>query len=272
MLKVIVVEDENIIRKGLISTTNWLEMNCTIIGEASDGIEGLELVKKYEVDIVITDIKMPRMDGITMIKEARKFKVFESIILTSYEEFDYAKEAIKLQVFDYLLKPIDEELLKETLNKLTFKIVEKERLRQINKFAKEKEDLPITTGQIYFEKPMKQHPQVSHVLDEIRDHYNKRLSIEKMAEDMGVSSSYLSRKFKQVTGHTFVDVLNRYRIQKATQLLLGREYRIYEVSDLVGFTEYKSFCIVFKKYVGVSPTDFMNNQVIVCKCLNIEEY
>ncbi|WP_053985841.1 response regulator transcription factor [Niameybacter massiliensis] len=258
MLKIIIVEDEWIIRKGLISTIDWLEMGCSIVGEASDGQEGLELIEEYLPDVVITDIRMPVMDGIEMIRKGKKIHDFESILLTSYEEFEYAKQAIKLQVFDYLLKPVDEENLKSALTRLRQKIEEKGQIQDIKQLAKEQERL--YNPAILLEQAKGTQPQVEKVLEMIAQEYTGHLSIELIADEMGISSSYLSRKFKQVTGHTFGEILNGYRIQKATELLLSHEYKIYEVAEKVGFSEYKSFCTVFKKWVGLSPKEFMNQK------------
>lgn len=257
-LKVVVVEDEWIIRKGLVSTMDWLELGYTVVGEGEDGKEGLALILEQSPDVVITDIRMPIIDGIEMIREAKKEKDFESILLTSYEEFEYAKEAIKLQVFDYLLKPIDDEILRNTLRKLSHKIQEKTLVKDMELYAREQETRynPI----LLLQEAKGTHPQVEKVIENICREYNKHLSIEKMAEEIGVSSSYLSRKFKQVTGNTFGEILNGYRIQKATELLLSYEYKVYEVAELVGFSEYKCFCTVFKKWVGLSPTEFMNQK------------
>lgn len=201
---------------------------------------------------------MPVLDGIEMIRKASQKKDFESILLTSYEEFEYAKEAIKLQVFDYLLKPIDEEILKNTLRRLSQKIKEKMLMKNIELQAIEKSKgyNPI----FLLQEVEGTHPQIEKVIDIICKEYTNHLSIEKIAEEIGVSNSYLSRKFKQVTGYTFGEILNKYRIQKATELLLSYEYKVYEVAELVGFSEYKCFCTVFKKLVGLSPTEFMNQK------------
>ena len=90
--------------------------------------------------------------------------------------------------------------------------------------------------------------------------------MESIAEELGISASYLSRKFKESTGQTFLDVLNKYRIQKAIALLGEGSLRVYEISDQVGFSEYKYFCSVFKKYTGMSPTEFAKStKQVVCQ-------
>ena len=125
MLKIIIVEDEDYIRKGLVYTIDWLSMNCVVIADASDGEEGLRKIIELKPDVVITDIKMPKMDGIEMIKRAREQVKFSNIILTSYMEFDYAMEAIQLKSFDYLVKPVDEDKICKLIQKLEKEIESK---------------------------------------------------------------------------------------------------------------------------------------------------
>ncbi|WP_216625628.1 response regulator [Paenibacillus planticolens] len=100
MLRVIIVEDEEIIRKGLVHTVDWLSMHCTVVGDTDDGQKGLQLIQQHRPDLVITDIRMPVMNGIEMLGQALKIYPFHSIILTSYTEFEYAKQAISLKVFE----------------------------------------------------------------------------------------------------------------------------------------------------------------------------
>ena len=110
MLRILIVEDEEIIRRGLISVIDWAGMGCRVVGDAPDGLAGLELLRAEHPDVVLTDIRMPRMDGIAMAERARAEGILPQLVfLTSYAEFDYAKKAIALQAADYLLKPVDEE-------------------------------------------------------------------------------------------------------------------------------------------------------------------
>lgn len=106
MFKVLIVDDEPVIRKGIKNVIDWESMGCAICGEASDGIEGMDMIKELRPDIVITDIKMPGVDGLEMIRETKEIiPDGKIIILTGFRDFEYLQEAIKLGAFDYLLKP-----------------------------------------------------------------------------------------------------------------------------------------------------------------------
>lgn len=105
MIKVIIVDDEPLLRLGLKSLIHWEENGFTIVGEASNGKEALELIRNADPDIIITDIKMPVMDGIELVREvSRMHNGFEYIVLSCFDDFCYVKEAMKLGAADYLIK------------------------------------------------------------------------------------------------------------------------------------------------------------------------
>lgn len=133
MINVVIVEDERIIRQGLIYTIDWTSIGISIAGEASNGAEGLKKIIEVKPDIVLTDIKMPVMDGIQMLEEAAGVHEFEKLILTSYSDFSYAQKGIRLGVHDYILKPVDDNVLYETLRNVTKKIKDKRKLQKRTK-------------------------------------------------------------------------------------------------------------------------------------------
>lgn len=116
MHKVVIVDDDRIIRKGLSSIIPWEEHGFELVGAAADGEEGLEIVREKHPQIVISDIQMPFMDGLEMTRAIKEFNSkIKIILLTGYEDFKYAHEAIKLKAFDYLLKPVETSELIEKL-------------------------------------------------------------------------------------------------------------------------------------------------------------
>lgn len=257
MLKVLIIEDEDIIRKGLIHTIDWLSMGCIVAGDADNGADGLRLIEEHKPDLVITDIKMPGMSGIEMLEKALESNWFYSIILTSYSEFDYAKHAISLKVFEYLLKPVDKERLADIIGKIKKDADEKRVLNSLKDKAKLDNGITLVDLDVFILSDKEHNYYVDEAINQIRQNYHRKISIESIASNLGVSSSYLSRKFKDITDQTFLDVLNKYRVQKAIELLNEGKYRVYEVSELTGFSEYKHFCGVFKKYTAASPTEFI---------------
>ena len=154
MYKVLIIDDEPIIRKGLKNIVNWRQFDCEICAEASDGLEGAELIKKLLPDIIFTDIKMPEVDGLSMIREIRDV-VPESriIILTGYRDFDYAQEAVKLGAFDFILKPSKiEELtavVKRAVRELKFL---KDKTEEIDKLKKHfEQNVPVLREKLLYD-------------------------------------------------------------------------------------------------------------------------
>ncbi len=106
MFKVLIIDDESIIRKGLKNIIDWRSLDCEVCGEAGDGMEGISMIKELRPQIVVTDINMPEIDGLSMIREVKQLLPgTKIIILTGYRDFEYIQEAIRLGAYDYLLKP-----------------------------------------------------------------------------------------------------------------------------------------------------------------------
>jgi two-component system response regulator YesN len=130
MLRVLIADDEQNVRSGLIMLIPWEEAGCEVIGEASDGDEGLEKIFELNPDIVIADIRMPGITGIEMLTRAKVCGYTgKSIILSGYSDFSYARDAITIGVKKFILKPVDEDEVLSTLKELAAEIAE-ERERQ----------------------------------------------------------------------------------------------------------------------------------------------
>lgn len=118
MYQVLLIDDEPIIRKGLKNTINWESYGCTVCGEAADGVEGLDRIREKKPDIIITDIRMPGMNGLDMVESIHDaVPGCKIIILTGYRDFEYAKKAIRLGAFDFLLKPSDLDVMGKSIQR-----------------------------------------------------------------------------------------------------------------------------------------------------------
>ena len=252
MYRVLIVEDEDIIRKGIAYTMDWTSWDCCIAGEAVNGREGLEKILELKPDIVLADIMMPIMDGIEMVRAALKERSFKTVILTSYADFDYAKQAIDLNVSAYLMKPVDKDELKLAIEKIKEEINKDHRYEEF--YEKQKE---LDNPETIFIKEDSDNEYVRACLNATREHFAEKISIEGLSAELGVSASYLSRKFKEATGTNYLDFLNQYRIRQAVKLLKTGKYKVYEVSEMTGFTDYKHFNAVFKRYTNTTPSEFL---------------
>lgn len=126
-LKVVILDDEYIIRDGLCSFP-WNDYGCQVAGSAEDGLEGLELVEKHRPDIILSDIKMPEMDGLTLSARVKeRFPETEIILLTGYDDFEFAQQALRIGVAEYLLKPVDFREMHSVVEKVCKRILEREK-------------------------------------------------------------------------------------------------------------------------------------------------
>lgn len=253
MLKLYIAEDEEIIRRGLICTVDWLRWGVKVVGDAPDGQAALSGIRETKPDVVLTDIKMPRMDGLRLARELKaEHNRAKIIFLTSYADFAYAQEAVRLQAADYLLKPLDETELAKVLKRLEEAKCEKQPVE-----AETVEGEATDWKRNFIREYHSGNPYVKHVLEAIKHGYQGKLSIETLAAEQGVSLSYLSRKIKEETGMTFGSLLAQYRLKKSLELLAAGTWRVYEVAEQTGFGDYKNYCMVFKKYLHTTPKAFM---------------
>lgn len=261
MIGVVIVEDEAFIRRGMVLTTPWNQFGCEVIGEAKDGVEGIHLIKKLKPDLVITDVSMPNMDGIEMIKELVDHVDSEFIIVSGYDDFQYAQQAIKLGVKDYLLKPIDDDDFYFTLKNVVKIIKEKRDIINLPDNDSPVEDMKLQLFKefSYDHTYDARKKYIYKAIEKIKKHYHEEITIKEVSEELSISESYLSRLFKTYTGYTFVEYLTNYRIKMAIILLKDHTIKVYEVSNKVGYSDPKYFGAIFKKVMGVTPMEFKNS-------------
>lgn len=167
MIKVFLVEDEFIIREGIKNNIDWTSRGYEFCGEAGDGELAFPMIQKLKPDIVITDIKMPFMDGLELSKLIKKeLPETEIIILSGHEEFEYAKEAIRIGVAEYLLKPINgEDLLKE-IDEVASKIIERRKESKIKKqYLQEMQENILKERKVLFQDLVSGSKSLSELLE-----------------------------------------------------------------------------------------------------------
>lgn len=355
MFTIQLVDDEPIVRKGLKKLIAWEELGFEIVCEAENGEEALAQLATQKVDVIITDIGMPIMNGIEFMKEARNQEyVGEIMVLTAYGEFEYAKSAIKYGVTDYILKPIEEKQITETLNKIKRKLEEKlenenryklysanigkertfsrendkllikyvmttsskafEILKQIieeergfgegdvssmcMRFSYILEELVTRVKEKYtyltklknitqyihygeqegnikddlisqFEKNVK---EIFNIFEESRviykdnvvmqacqyvaQHIDEEISLTTISETLSISKNYFCSLFKNETGENFLSFVTRMKMKRAQFLLREENLRVYEVCDLLGYTDTTYFTRLFKKYTNMTPNEY----------------
>ncbi|MBP1990240.1 response regulator transcription factor [Paenibacillus eucommiae] len=258
-IKVLIVDDEYLVRFGLRTTIDWEQYGYEIAGEASDGQEALELALTIRPDLIITDISMPFLDGIGFMEQLRQHETeVKIIVLTGYGDFNYARGALMYGASDYILKPVENNKLIETIKKLAV-VIHNERITK--QIMKEKlfTDLLAILKKICIQKTIPTNRFVEDAIKYIKQHYSEELSVGGIADKLFISSSYLMHLFKENTGMTVNDFITGYRIERAKSLLKTHEYKIYEVSIRVGFQDQRYFGQLFKKHVRLTPSEYIRS-------------
>lgn len=238
MWKVMAADDEAYMRDLLEYSFDWKKYGCELVRVLSDGRKLIAAIKEDTPDIVLTDIKMPVVDGVQVCKFlAENYPDVQVIIVTAFSDFEYAKSAIKYNVCDYVLKL---EVL-DDLGKALEKAIG--RLKSLS--DAEYENFYDKAGDVY--------TQINRYIDE---HYADKITVEKIAQLMCYNESYISRVYKEKSGINLVDAIQQRRIIRAKDYLVNTNMKIYEISQKLSFSDVGYFSRVFKKFVGVSPTEF----------------
>ena len=238
MLKILIADDEIWIRNGIVSKLEKMIFNVQILPIASNGYEAMEYAKLYSPDIVITDIRMPGMDGLELAKQLKThLPETELVIISGFADFEYAQDAIKTGVTDYLLKPVKRE---ELLAAMT-KCVKNLDLKQTAVFA------PKTGSSINTKERIEEY---------IQRHLNENISRDAISRHLNLTPSYFSALFRKLFNQGFSNYITSQRIERAKLLLNIPEMNIIEVSINTGFNDTQYFYKVFKKYTGMTPSQY----------------
>lgn len=253
MYKVLLVEDDTALRFIYSKMKTWSECGFTISAEATNGKHALEILEKQSFDLIFTDIRMPFIDGIEMLRKLNDMgNTVPVVFASSYDEFEYARQGLILGAFDYLLKPVEQKKLAEVLNRA------KVRIDELNNNSK-------------------LQPAVEKVLDELgisfdankfinqaalycSENYGRIITVEDIAEAHGYSKDYFSKLFKQHFGITFHEFYSKIKIAYAIELLTTGNYKTYEISDILGYSSVDYFTKVFKEITGVTPSKYKTGE------------
>lgn len=251
--KLLIVDDEHIVRYGITHMIPWEDYDITI-SQASNGQEALQLIEKEHPDFILTDIRMPGIDGLELIEEIDALKVDIIVaILSGYNDFEYARKAMKYGVRHYLLKPAEESEILEVVEKM----VEDKKVLENKRKVLEHIDVKVLDCC----ENASDNPIINEVIEQIKNHIsNEKLSLNWLAKEVLYRNpDYIGKLFRQVMDTSFSDYCVELRINKAKVLLLTshRLKKICRVAEEVGFgNNPRYFSQVFKKKTGYTPNDF----------------
>ncbi len=264
MYKVVIVDDEPIIVEGLTRSIPWDKWDCKVVATGYSGMEGIELVEREKPDILFSDIRMPKLDGLTMIAAVKsQYPQMEITILTGFSDFEYAREAIRIGVTRFLVKPSKMDELEEAVAAMVKNLQVREKKEP--KIVAETEEIlsAEVTPQIPTEEENDETAAssfiVNNALKYMEENYKEKLKLQDVAEQVYVSQWHLSKLLNRYKGQSFSDILNNIRIEKAKDLLKDPALRIGDIADMVGFLDMAHFSRVFKKQTGISANEYRNS-------------
>ena len=264
-LKVLMVEDEELTREGLYKCIPWESLGITEVHMAEDGEEGLRKALELRPDIVMADVRMPRMDGITMAFEIRKrWKKCRFIFISGYCDKEYLMSAIQLSAVNYIEKPIEPSEIVDALKKSILQ-VEEERRRA----AMEEE------YRAHFKGVLEEIPEEdlvpaswqssTHMADRIeryiQDNFSDiNLSLTKLADEFELSKQYMCWLYKKEKNETINQSIIRIRIKWAKEYMRRNPFvKIKDVAARAGFADSSYFIKIYKKNEQMTPADYLRD-------------
>ncbi len=240
MYRVMLIDDEVSARSLLKASINWNELNMDVVGEASSGIEAINIIDEIRPDIAFVDINMPFMNGIEFTQVAtQRYPDLNIIIMTAYDDFEYARKCVSLPVTEYMLKPFVRTEVIEVLEKLKAQL-----------------DAKDTTNKDQFDDI--EISQIDKVKNYILSNYtDSKINLTSVAQEFGFNPSYFSRKFKQETGKNFLEFLTECRMERAIKMAQAN-IKMFNASMEVGIPDPNYFGRCFKKYTGMSYSEYVN--------------
>jgi two-component system response regulator YesN len=245
MYNLLIVDDEAIICEGLSRIINWKEHKFNIVGFACNGREAIEKIKSSRINLVVTDIRMPVMDGLELSKQIREYgSKIRIIIISGYSDFQYAKKAIEYGVGAYLLKPVIPDELTDQVIKIRHQLDEQSVFE--NRYI---DDL----------KSNENKKMIDCIIDYVDGHYCDDINLSLIADKFFINAAYLGQLFKETTGMPFAQYINKKKINMAKQLCMRSDLKIYEIIEKAGFKNPEYFYRQFKRYEGVTFAEFRDN-------------
>jgi YesN/AraC family two-component response regulator len=243
-LDVMVVDDEHLARKGIISVFPWEQHGMRVVAEATDGVDALRVLRESHVDLLFTDLTMPGMDGIELCERVRETRPeIEIVILTCHQDFEYTRQALRLGVIDYIVKTqLETPDLGEHLQRIRATFLRRSHSEELSNS---------TRGLQEGDSAHRIRRAAAAAAADVAS-----VSEEKLADQAGMSRSYFSQRFGEVMGCSFRDFLREEKMKQA-RLMLGSTSRpVRVIAHEVGFQDVKYFSRTFRETTGLTPSEF----------------
>ncbi len=235
MYRVYLVDDEQPILESIVAAVEWQENGLELVGQQTNPKKALEDILRLSPDVVFCDLKMPGMDGVSLVRLCKEMGVkSEFVMLSAFAEFSASREFFLLGGHDYLLKPISHEALQLTLTRLTRKFTERECILPEPPTAKGRSSFDALTA--YLE-----------------ENYHQKHTLKSLSTRFHLSETYICDLFAKHHGTTFTLYMAGIRMREAAKLILETDIPMKQICRMCGYPDYLYFCRVFKNHHGITP-------------------
>lgn len=262
-MKVLMVDDEELTREGLRMSIPWESLGISQIFMAEDGEEGLRMALELKPDIILADVRMPRMDGITMAFEIRKtLRQCRFIFISGYCDKEYLKSAIQLSAVNYIEKPIEPSEVVDALKKSILQLEEEKRRQAMEEeyrahFSGVLEEIPEEDlVPVSWQSSMHMADKIEHYIQDNFQDIN--LSLTQLADHFDLTKQYMCWLFKKEKNETINQCIIRTRLKWAKEYMRRNPFvKIKNVAAKAGFADRSYFIKIYKKYEQMTPADYL---------------
>lgn len=244
MYKALIIDDEKPVQIAISKLGKWHHYNIQTPEIASNGEQGLKIMREIHPSIVFVDMNMPIMDGCSFLEIASKeFPDCKFIVVSGYDSFTYAHNALRCGVIDYLLKPIEEKALSGAIEKAISMLSDSD-------YPYEQ---PAST------KPLSPAEMVQDIREYIESNYCQNFKLSVFEEKYHFSAAYLTKLFRSTYGYSIYEYVLKMRMERAKELLENPDIKILDIAERLGYADNHYFSKAFKNYYEISPSQYRND-------------
>lgn len=236
MYKVFLVDDEELMLKELEETVSWLDYGFTVVGKETDPARAIDAVRELRPHVVISDLKMPHLDGHEFMKTVREEGLEpEFVMLSAYGTFEDARTFFTREGFDYILKPLNPDEMALVLERLSRRLSQK---------------YPVQTEEHEYNQGF------ASLIDYVSTHFTEKFSLDSLGRQFGLSPNYICALFSKYYNTSFSSYTTKLRMEHAKTLIANTAESLKNIAEKCGYSDYFYFNKVFKNYFELSPTQY----------------